>query len=90
MKGSGIKNSVLATKLRWIEKVYCQQLLLAGTVNTCEESISVGVKLPYHVLRNPTSKFVSSEILCISRCFENRYCSSIDSLVSKNDNNFIL
>jgi hypothetical protein len=47
MKGSGINYPVLRTNLRGIEKIYCQQLLRAGTVNTCEDSISVGIKIPY-------------------------------------------
>ena len=69
MKGSGVNYPVLRTMLRGIEKVYCQQLLRAETVNTCEESISVGIKIPNYFLQNPFSKFRASKTSCISRRF---------------------
>lgn len=75
-------------KLRGVEKIYCQQLVLAGTANTSEESISVGVKIPYHFLRNHGSKFGASETSCVSRCFENRYCLLIAHITNSNECHF--
>ena len=88
MKGSGINYSVLRNKLRGIEKIYCHQLLRAGTVNTCEESISVGIKIPNYFLQNPISKFGASETSCISRCFENRHCLSVAYVANSNECHF--
>ena len=77
MKGTGINYNFLRKKLIGIEKEYCEQLLRDGTVNTCEESVSVGIMIKQYYLQKAYSEFTSPETSCISRCFENRHCSSV-------------
>ncbi len=87
MKGSGINYNFLRKKLVGIEKLYCQQLLHAGTVNTCEESVSVGITVNNYYLQisSSISTFtVATETSCISRCFENRHCLSIAYISNSN------
>lgn len=57
-----------------VEKRYCQEILQAEIVNTCEVSISVDITIPNYYLKNPIAKFSTKETSCISRCFENRHC----------------
>ena len=78
MLGTGINYTFLRKKLVGIENLYCQQLLRSGTVNTCEETVSVGITIDNHFLGDSISQFkTATETTCISRCFENRHCLSI-------------
>ena len=78
MAGTGINYNFLKKKLLGVEKLYCQQLLHSGTVNTCEETVSVGITIKNYYLENFISTFeTDTETSCISRCFENRHCLSI-------------
>lgn len=86
MQGTGIKYDFLRRKLTGIEKTYCQQLLKAGTVNTYDESVSVGITIKDNLLDNSNSKITApTETACISRCFENRQCLSIAYTSSSNE-----
>lgn len=89
MEGTGINYNLLRKKLVGIEKLYCQQLLHAGTVNSCEESVSVGITINSFYLQNPISTFAAAtETSCISRCFENRHCLSIAYISNSNECHF--
>ena len=88
MEGYGINYTSLRKKLVGIENLYCQQLLHAGTVNTCEKSISVGITIPQYYLQSSIAKFHATETSCISRCFENRHCLSIAYITNSNECRF--
>lgn len=80
MKGTGINYNLIRTKLVGIEKRYCQQMLHKGIVNNCNNSVPVGIVIRNHYLVgavHPHPKFKASESSCISKCFEDRFCSSI-------------
>ncbi|XP_028412782.1 uncharacterized protein LOC114535684 [Dendronephthya gigantea] len=89
MKGTGINYDFLRKKLVGIEKSYCKQLLLAGTVNNCDESVSVGIIINHYTLPNDISKFTAAtESSCISRCFEHLHCLAIVYTTTSSDNCF--
>ena len=86
MDGTGINYTFLKNKLIGIEKLYCQQLLRSGTVNTCEETVAVGITINHYFLQNPFSTLkIDTETSCISRCFENRHCLAIAYKSSSSD-----
>ena len=82
MKGTGINYQLIRKKLVGIEKRYCQQLKVDGTVNTCDDSVTVGIVVPKHYLEEAKHphKIKCTESSCIFRCFEDRYCLSVSYL----------
>ncbi len=84
MKDTGINYTFLRKKLIGIEQLYCQQLLHAGTINTCDESVSVGITINNYYLRPAADAFKATETSCMSRCFENRHCLAIGYLSGSN------
>ena len=70
MAGTGINYNFLKKKLLGVEKLYCQQLLHSGTVNTCEETVSVGITIKNYYLENFISTFeTDTETSCILQMF---------------------
>ena len=80
----GINYNFLREKLVGIEKLYCQQFLYDGLVNTCEESVPIGITIRNYDLHDSMETLTSSETSCISICFENRHCLSIGYITDSN------
>ena len=69
----------MRTKLTGIEKKYCKQLLNEGSVNTCNDTIRIGLRITNHKLlygSNPHTLKVP-ESSCISQCFDDQFCQAV-------------
>jgi hypothetical protein len=79
MKDSGINYNYPRRKLAGIEKKYCKQLLNEGSVNTCDDTIHIGLRITNHKLlygSNPHTLKVP-ESSCISQCFDDQFCQAV-------------
>ena len=65
MADTVINYNLLKKRLLGVEKLYCQQLLHSGTVNTCEETVSDQELLP-GLKRLKRLKLIQLETSCIS------------------------